>query len=366
MNGTASSFALVLTLVGTCACKRSAPPQAAAPADTNDMTISLKDFQGLHWMEVPVPTDEGAWMPGEASGDEASRAVLTSPVKGIVAGPPATPGRPVPKGVLLLTLQSPEIAELKSRWLAAKARLERAEADLAREQRLAEGNATSRRDLEAARSEAATAQAEAESARLGLEARGLRPQDAGTTFLLKAPTAGSVQAWKVQMGQGVEAGQELGTFQASAATLMMIELPMPAPSWRLGDRTLVRDAQGHQWKGLVEGLPTALGSDTRRLAFRLRLSGGPLPLPGTSLEAKVPTGSAIGLPDEALQQIEGEWGVFVKAGDKASFRPVRRGRSTSGKVQVLEGLRPGESIVDQGAYLLKSQILKRRSGGEDA
>ena len=115
----------------------------------------------------------------------------------------------------------------------------------------------------------------------------------------------------------------------------------------------------------TEGLPARLTDDTRRLEFRLRLSGGTLPVPGKPLEVRVPFAAAVILPQAALQQIEGTWGVFVREDGHANFRPVRRGTELGGDVTVLEGVKPGETVISLGAYLLKSSLLKTKGGGDD-
>ena len=373
MNDMLRFSALSLVLIALTACdrkKEAAPPttgQHAGETSAEDLNrLPLKDVRGLRFMQVPEIKAEGAWYPAEAIGDEAAQAVLTTPVKGIISAISVPPGKHVGSGTALLTLQSPELARLKGDWLASKAKQQRAEAELAREQRLFEAQAGSRRELEAARSEAATAQADEEASRLALEARGLRPEAAGATFTLKAPSAGTVVAYKVQLGQGVEAGQELGGFQSAAASLARLELPLPAPQdWSVGTLTEVRRSDGQRWKARLEGAPATLTGDTRRLSYRLRLSGGPLPIPGTPLEVHVPLTKAIVLPQSALQQVEGIWGVFVKEGEEAVFRPVRRGAELGGDVMVLDGVKPGETVVGEGAYLLKSLQIKRKSGGED-
>lgn len=373
MNHMLRFSALGLALIALTACdrkKEAAPPatgQHAGEASAEDLNrLPLKDVRGLRFMQVPGIKAEGAWYPAEAIGDESAQAVLTTPVKGIVSAISVPPGKHVGSGTALLTLQSPELARLKGDWLASKAKQQRAAAELAREQRLFEAQAGSRRELEAARSEAATAQADEEASRLALEARGLRPEAAGATFTLKAPSAGTVVAYKVQLGQGVEAGQELGGFQSAAAALARLELPLPAPQdWSVGTLTEVRRSDGQRWKARLEGAPATLTGDTRRLSYRLRLSGGPLPIPGTPLEVHVPLTKAMVLPQSALQQVEGIWGVFVKEGEEAVFRPVRRGVELGGDVMVLEGVKPGETVVGEGAYLLKSLQIKRKSGGED-
>ena len=286
--------------------------------------------------------------------------MLSSPVRGIVGLISAIPGQNRAAGSTLATIQSPELAHLKAQWLSAKAKLDRTQADLTREERMFHAGAGARRDLEAVRSEAATAQSEEEAARLGLEAIGLKPGTPGASFALKAPASGSVVTWKVQRGQGVEAGQELGSFQAAQAAVVRLELSQPGPSgWNIGVGSEVRQSNGRTWKARLESLPTTLTSDTRRLSYRLRLVGGPLPIPGTPVEVKVPMDKGIYLPQSALQQVEGRWGVFVVEKEQAKFRPVRRGVEMKDEVLVLEGLKSGETVVGEGAYLLKAYQQKR-------
>jgi cobalt-zinc-cadmium efflux system membrane fusion protein len=144
-----------------------------------------------------------------------------------------------------------------------------------------------------------------------------------------------------------------------------VDLPLPGPNWKLGDATEVRTSDGRHWQARVAGIPAALADDTRRLSYRLALEGDALPLPGQPVEARVPFGMAVILPQAALQQIEGTWGVFVRAGDRAEFHAVRRGIELGSDVAVEEGVRPGEQIASDGAYLLKSLWLKSRSGGDE-
>ena len=72
------------------------------------------------------------------------------------------------------------------------------------------------------------------------------------------------------------------------------------------------------------------------------------------------------MPQDAVQQIEGEWGVFVVARrSQPEFVPIRRGPELGGDVIVLEGLEPGQRIATEGAYLLKALALKRSGGGAE-
>lgn len=376
MNRMMMSLPLVLVLLAGAGCsKKAAADKAAVQADPGHEAgeaegnhIPLAGIRGLRLMKVPEPRTEGRWVPGEAIGDEGAQAMLSSPVKGIVSRILTAPGQNRGTGATLALIQSPELAHLKAQWLAAKAKLNRTMADLAREERLFQAGAGARRDLESVRSEADTAKAEEEAARLGLEAVGLKPGDAGASFALKAPASGSVVAWKVQRGQGVEAGQEMGSFQAAQAAVVRLELSQPGPlGWNSGAESEVRQANGRTWKARLEGTPATLTADTRRLSYRLRLVGGPLPIPGTSVEVKVPMEKGVYLPQAALQQVDGRWGVFVVEKESASFRPVQRGTEAKDEVLVLEGLKPGDTVVAEGAYLLKAYQQKRtQPEGEEA
>jgi len=125
----------------------------------------------------------------------------------------------------------------------------------------------------------------------------------------------------------------------------------------------VRRSDGRKWTAKVEGIPPQLAADTRRLSYYLRLEGDDRPLAGTPLEVKVPLAEAIVLPQTALQQIEGVWGVFVRKGSEAEFHPVRKGAELGGDVLVLEGVVPGDVVATEGAYLLKALQLKQAGGG---
>lgn len=368
MNHTLRLFPLVFALIATMACDRQAKPsshdEAAHKGESGhaeqEAHLPLAGIRGLSFLVVPEPRSETAWFPAEAIGDESAQALLSSPVKGIVSAIHVPPGQQVGAGVRLITLQSPELARLKADWLSSKARRERTEAELVRELRLFEAQAGSRRELEAARSDAAAARADEEAARLGLEARGQSPEAAGATLIVKVPKGGSVTSYKVQLGQGVEAGQELGCFQSASAAIARLELPSPAPEdWHPGAVTEVRRGDGQLWRAHLEGTPNVLTTDTRRHSYRLRLRGALLPLPGSSLEVKVPLGKAIHLPQAALQQVEGRWGVYVVNQGEALFRPIKRGLDMKDEVLVVDGVKPGETIVGEGAYLLKAYQQKR-------
>jgi multidrug efflux pump subunit AcrA (membrane-fusion protein) len=70
--------------------------------------------------------------------------------------------------------------------------------------------------------------------------------------------------------------------------------------------------------------------------------------------------SAVFLPDEAVQDIDGVPAVFVRRGlNNFEPRTVKTGQHVDGATEILEGLNPGEAVVVKGGFLLKSQMLKK-------
>ena len=65
------------------------------------------------------------------------------------------------------------------------------------------------------------------------------------------------------------------------------------------------------------------------------------------------------VPESAVQEVNGSRSSSFKNGIR-NFHPreVTVGRQVRGSRQILSGLKPGESVVVNGAYLLKTQMMK--------
>jgi RND family efflux transporter MFP subunit len=78
------------------------------------------------------------------------------------------------------------------------------------------------------------------------------------------------------------------------------------------------------------------------------------------------TKEVIAVPEAAVQLVDAQETVFVADGPGA-YRPraVIVGRSIDGNEEILDGLEPGETIVVEGAFALKSELLKARFAEEE-
>ena len=120
---------------------------------------------------------------------------------------------------------------------------------------------------------------------------------------------------------------------------------------------------GQRFPGQITNLGQEFDETTRMMKVRIVLNN-----PGNRLKpemlanAEIPVGKGkpmLLVSSDAVQQVNNENVVFVQtASDHFEIRPVRVGETTGGKVPVLEGLKPGEQIVVQGSFILKSQLLR--------
>ena len=75
---------------------------------------------------------------------------------------------------------------------------------------------------------------------------------------------------------------------------------------------------------------------------------------------------AVIVPLQSLQNLEGKEVVFVKnTDDKFQAREIKTGRKNDQEAEVLEGLSPGDEVTVQGAFILKSELLKDTLGEEE-
>jgi multidrug efflux pump subunit AcrA (membrane-fusion protein) len=71
------------------------------------------------------------------------------------------------------------------------------------------------------------------------------------------------------------------------------------------------------------------------------------------------------VPSSALQEVNGNASVFVEQ-DPTHFRirQVQIGRQTATQTEVVSGVKPGENVVADGSFLLKSEMLKKQMSEE--
>ena len=90
--------------------------------------------------------------------------------------------------------------------------------------------------------------------------------------------------------------------------------------------------------------------------------------PGMSASVWLPVGeggTVLAVPVAALQRLQDKWSVFVPREQGVfEIRTVGRGRDMGGEVEILSGLQAGDTVVVEGAFLLRAEAEKARGEGE--
>ncbi len=120
-----------------------------------------------------------------------------------------------------------------------------------------------------------------------------------------------------------------------------------------------------EFKGRLELIGDVLNKETRTVKGRVVVSDRTGSLkPGMFVEALIENKKSIeilSIPESAVIKMEGKNFVFVLAGENTfQLKEVELGKSMEGFIEVIKGLKEGESIVSEGSFILKSHLLRER------
>lgn len=129
----------------------------------------------------------------------------------------------------------------------------------------------------------------------------------------------------------------------------------------------VPDVPAESFSGKLANLGQRFDPTTRQMQIRIEFTntGGRL-RPEMLARAELQVGgekAALLVPEDAVQQVNGQNAVFVRSTpDHFVMRPIQAGDSTQGMIRVLSGIGPGDQVVTQGSFLVKSQLLRASIG----
>ena len=288
------------------------------------------------------------------------QALLTARADGGVVRINKRLGDPVGAGETVALLESREAATFVAERNAAAAQAQAARAAAAREQRLFNAKITARQDLEAAVAARRTADAELQRAEAAVRAAGV--VGGGRYLAVRSPIGGRITEVDTQLGAFVSAGAEL--FNVSDPSRIQIEAAVPAPEAQRvqpGDRATIELPNGGIAEAVVRSITPSVDPQSRAATVVLQMGGAVGGLKqGQAVRVRItPRGSTtrgIVVPEEAVQQVEGRDVVFVQTRGGFQAVPVSVGSRSNGRVEILEGVQAGQTVVTQGAFVLKSQL----------
>lgn len=329
-----------------------------------------------------APADTGVLarrltVPGTITPDSNRIARVAAKVVGTVAELNKQLGDTVAKGDLVAVLESREVAEAKSEYLAAQVNFDLQKTLFEREQGLFQKNITPEQQFLRARTTFSEAQLRVDLARQKLSAlnvsdkeiAGLSRQTLGLQrYEIRAPIAGRVVERLVDLGAPVGGeGQAKELYVLADLSSVWIELSVPTsdlPTIKEEGQpvSISTGTNGKASEGRIVFISPILNQETRSARVIAAIDNKDLTWrPGSYVTAKVLVEEQpvdVRVPRTALQTIAGEQVVFVRTPEGFEKREVVLGKGDEQSVEVVFGLDPGESIAVTNSFVLKAELGK--------
>lgn len=348
----------------------------AAEEEEGTLAVDPEVLRDLKLTTFPAelrPGGEGVTALGELKVNEQAYAEVGTPIPARIVRLVASSGQAVRRGQTLAELQSVELGQARAQRTAARARAELARQTVERKRGLAEERIVSRGELQRAEAAAAEAEAELRAAEAAVEALGVGGGGGASGFALLSPISGTVLERTAVQGQTADPSRPLFRIGDLARLWLVVQAPeRDAVRVRTGSPAEITLAAlpGQKLQATVDWIGREVDPHSRTVPVRLVLpnAGGQLK-PGMFATAWIRTGGdgeqVVAVPATSLQRMDDRWVVFLPRGaGKFEIRPVERGRDLGDEVAVLSGLKPGEPVVVEGAFVLRAEAEKNEGGGE--
>lgn len=306
-------------------------------------------------------TGRAGTLPGRVVIPTEQMRIVAAPVGGMVERLAVAPGATVRRGQVLAHLASPQALEWQRDVLQSASQAALLQQNLKRDEALfAEGLIAEAR-LQATRSAAAQAAAQASERRQGLAMAGVAPGKLGGPLVLTASIDGVVLEQHAQLGQRLEASAPIYRIARLSPLWLEIQAPL-ASAAGLQPGAAVKLANGGIGGKLI-AIGRAVDAASQTVLLRAEVGVGAERLtPGevVEVEISVAAGAANSLPASALIRDRGKTLTFVQtAGDDRGLRfearPVRI-VSQGGDSVTVDGLKAGEKVAVKGVSGLKAML----------
>jgi cobalt-zinc-cadmium efflux system membrane fusion protein len=292
-------------------------------------------------------------------------------------------GDTVKAGDLLAVLSSRDLADAKAKFVAADSLLQLAKLNLQREKKLYKEQITAKRNYHQARQAYAEMSIKRKAAKQRLLALGLTEQAIDsvlkssdkdlTLYELRAPADGVIIEKHAVHGEVLETNTR--SFTIADLSEIWVNLTVYQK-----DLSFIHKAQHVQIStrfglsndeitssGTISWISPTLDEKTRSATARVVIDNPDgYWRPGLFVSGQVSVAESqadLVIPLSALQTVEGQTIVFVQHED-GDFEPqaVQTGRRDHQRVEILQGLKSGQTYVSQNAFAMKAQLQKGEFG----
>ena len=313
--------------------------------------------------------------------NQRNMAEITTLVRGRVIEVYADLGQEVKANAPLAILYSSELGLAQSAYLKAKAKLHVAEQAFNRAQFLLQEQVIGEAEAQRRQAELLSTQAEANESHDRLKLLGMNEEEFNrldrsrkirSVVPIVAPFGGRIIGRKLTRGEVVETTENLFVIADLSEVWVQANIPekdIPfVHSVHASGGTQVEVRINAYPKEVFEGTITYVGDVLDPITRTMQLRSE---LPNRDGRLKPEMFATIRLfseaqpdrlaiPEAALQRDQGRTFVFVQRGaNEYEMREVHIGESNGTLTSILSGLNEGEPVVTHGAFILKSELLKK-------
>ena len=320
---------------------------------------------------------------GEVQLNETKTVRVSTPLEGTVKTIPADIGGRFTAGDVLLTLDSNEVSEAKAEYMKKAASASLAKKTAEREAGLFAKKISAEVEVQEARNRLSEAEIELRNAEIRLERLGFSKHDIGRLtgdasainglLPVNAPITGTVMEKYATAGERVAAGKEILILSDLSevwvwANIREADLPLLQKQGAdIVCEIEMTGADAKTYPGKLDVISGQMNEKTRTVKARIRVENKDgLLKPGMFVNVGVllPGGDdVVAVPKIAVLADAGRSFVFVhKEGDYWIRRPVTIGEPFNEFIAIKEGLAPGQTIIADGSFLLKSDVLRGKMG----
>jgi multidrug efflux system membrane fusion protein len=288
---------------------------------------------------------------------------VTAQVEGVASDVRFREGDRVGPGTVLLRIDPDryrlEAERARATLEQSRAEQDRAEADLKRREALAQNDLLSAEELNRSRSDSTrlTASVAVSKAALGIAQQNLQRSE------VRPQVAGVINTRTVDTGQFVQAGTVLATI-VDASRLRLRFKVSEAESLRatVGGNVTFRVAPlgPRDFTARIYHVGRIADTTTRQVEVLAWVENPGELKPGFFAEVTLAgerREHALVVPESAIQASEQGFVTYVVEGGQAHVRPIQLGlRTGTGIVEILSGLKPGQTVVTQGSDRLDDGI----------
>jgi cobalt-zinc-cadmium efflux system membrane fusion protein len=352
--------------------------------------LKRADGGGLVQTQTVARTKVFAVLPttGEVALNENAAVHISPRIAGIVESVSVDIGARVKAGDTLLTLVSVELGKALAEYERNQTLSALTEKVLARETKLREQKVGSEQDMIDAQITFEQHRTDLKASEQMLHVLGLTEEDlaamreplhgagAGRLFV-RAPVAGTIIEKHAVPGEMAEAGKGLMLLSdlttvwvwANIQSRDLAALLKAEKRGAVAVEITVAAFPDRQFKGVLDYTGATMNEQTRTVKVRATVKNPDLELrPGMFCEVAISLANGraeeiLAVPRAAVFADEGKSFVFKHWKDDFFVRQdVRKGRDFFGMLEILDGLQAGDTIAAEGAFLLKSDVLREKMG----